>query len=618
MSLLIDKALIHRISSTLKANQPLRINLPLSGTLNIDQPVPFLLAYRFPPDGKDLFSYHLGKTESSYIMAANDGGGLLQRLIKKITNQLADQFGGFLLLEVWVGDNTKTEDFTIYIGHKSALPVAEILKEELSIQIGFRQLQISIEKKDTIAPEYYTPMLTREEAKLSGTLLMGLEIRPGYINTSNGKSYPLYTRELRNAFGKALKKAFFEYVRLHTSYNASHFQMLGTTIIEDLVWEIDEKLADYTQNFDLLFLITPVNVEQAWQEFKKSNFQKPPVFHYRHMPIDPEIIKRKIYELPIENITDPTIAFLFRDKRKEIDRMLTMLIDREKADFIQSSLLLFGKVEENLLDVAKGLLVAIPADSQRKKEFMHRNEFEALVEDELNFLKEQFEGVTTKVNVRDDIEGILVSRGVLSINKNFCLERSRAEAMIQHEVGTHVATYYNGMAQPFKLFYTGVPGYEQLQEGLAVLAEYLVGGLTNNRIRTLAARVVAVHHMVAGHPFTDTFFMLTDKYLFKPEQAFSISMRVYRGGGLTKDALYLKGLISLLEYMKEGKDIKPLLAGKIRQDYIPILDELLYRRILKPIPITPRYLDGRYQDKIKKIQRGINVFNLTQSCELHS
>jgi hypothetical protein len=95
-------------------------------------------------------------------------------------------------------------------------------------------------------------------------------------------------------------------------------------------------------------------------------------------------------------------------------------------------------------------------------------------------------------------------------------------------------------------------------------------------------------------------------------------MRVYRGGGLTKDAIYLKGLISLLEYMKEGKDIKPLLTGKIRQDYLPIMDELVYRRILKPIPITPRYLDGRYQDKIKKIQRGINVFNLTQSCESDS
>jgi hypothetical protein len=92
-------------------------------------------------------------------------------------------------------------------------------------------------------------------------------------------------------------------------------------------------------------------------------------------------------------------------------------------------------------------------------------------------------------------------------------------------------------------------------------------------------------------------------------------MRVYRGGGLTKDAIYLKGLISLLEYIQEGKDVMPLLIGKIRQDYLPIIDELVYRKLLKPIPITPRYLGNQYQQKIKKIGKNFSVFNLTQPCE---
>lgn len=613
MNTVSDKKLFHKISSALKANQSVKITLPFSGELNIDQPVPFLLAYRFPPDGKDYFTLQLGKTESSYIMAPNDVDGTIHDLTKKITSQLADRFGSFLLLEVWVGDRRKSDDFTIYINHKSCEPVANVLKEELSKPTGLRQLSVSIEKMDSIAPPYYSPLLTREEAKLTGSLLMGMEIRPSYINVSTGSPYPLYLRELRNVFAKALKKAFFEFVRLHTSYNASHFEMLGNTVLEDLVWDIDNKLAEYSHNFDFLFLITPVNVDQAWDEFKRSNFQKAPVFHYRPMPIDPEIIKRKIYNLPIENVADPTLAFLFRDKRKEIDRMLTMLIDREKTDFVQSSLQVYGKIDEELLDIAKGLLVAIPHDTPRKKTMMERDEFIALATEELKFLKEQYDEVTTEVVVRKDVEGILVSRGVLFVNEKFTVERSRATALIQHEVGTHVATYFNGRAQPFRLFYTGVPGYEQLQEGLAVLAEYLTDGLTNNRLRTLAARVIAVQQMVTGYSFIDTFFLLADKYQFTQQQAFSIVMRVYRGGGLTKDAIYLKGLINLLNYMKEGHDIKPLLIGKIRQDYLPILDELVYRKILKPIPIIPRYLDGRYKDKIKKIEKGINVFNLTQS-----
>jgi len=214
------------------------------------------------------------------------------------------------------------------------------------------------------------------------------------------------------------------------------------------------------------------------------------------------------------------------------------------------------------------------------------------------------------VRVRDDVEGVMVSRGTLNISSRYQISRERAFALLQHEVGTHVATYYNGMAQPFKLFYLGVPGYEQLQEGLAVLSEYMTGGLTNQRMRILAARVVAVHHMLAGNPFTATFDLLVEKHGFKPETAFYIAMRVYRGGGLTKDAVYLKGLLNVVEYVKEGNDISRLLIGKIRQDYLPIIQELLHRRLLKPLPLRPKYLNPPYLDKVDEIRKGGSVFKM--------
>ncbi|HEX5170991.1 MAG TPA: tyrosine/phenylalanine carboxypeptidase domain-containing protein [Cyclobacteriaceae bacterium] len=608
-----EKKFLHRITSQLKARQPIRENLPFDGMLNIDQPVPFLIAYRIPPHGKDDFTYQLGKTESSYLTINKDSTDFVQSLLRAIIHQVSDMFGAFLLLEVWIGQGKESDDFTVHINHKSAEPIAATLQKELSKSIGVRRLTANINTSDRIAPPYYTPFIEYAEAKKSGTLLMGLEIRPGYLNAS-GEPYPLYTRELRNVLGKALKKSFYEFVRLHTSFIASHFQMLGTTVLEDLVWKIDQELALCSSKFDFLFLITPVNTDEAWKDFEKSGFQKPPVFHYRHMPIDPELVKRKLYDLPIEEIADPTIAFLFRDKRKEIDRMLTMLIDREKPDFIQSSIQLFGKIDENLIEIAKALLVATAGSKGRTKEYMQLDEFISVAREELQYLKDQYGEVKTDIMVRDDIEGIMVSRGVLCINNKFRVERSRAEALVQHEVGTHIATYFNGFAQPFKLFYIGVPGYEQLQEGLAVFAEFLCGGLNSSRLRTLAARVIAVQQMVTGHTFIDTFFLLSEKYQFSKEHAFSITMRAYRGGGLTKDAIYLKGLISLLEYVKAGHDITPLLMGKIRQDYLPIIDELIYRKLLKPIPIKPRYLH-KYLESVKKMESKLTVFNLTQACE---
>src|SRR5690606_28324674 len=256
-----------------------------------------------------------------------------------------------------------------------------------------------------------------------------------------------------------------------------------------------------------LLLVTPIHTQEAWRAFEKSKFHGNPVFHYRPMPIDPELIKRKLYNLPIEDIADPTIAYLFRDKRKEVDRMLNMLSDRDKPDFVYSSQQLFGNIEESLLETARAILVASEQPQQHKEEgeMLDAEAFAAMAKIELNYLKQQYDAVSTAVRVRDDVEGVLVSRGTLNISSRYRISKTRAFSLLQHEVGTHVATYYNGKAQPFRLFYVGVPGYEQLQEGLAVLSEYITGGLTNHRMRILAARVVAVYHMVAGNSFADTF-----------------------------------------------------------------------------------------------------------------
>ena len=56
--------------------------------------------------------------------------------------------------------------------------------------------------------------------------------------------------------------------------------------------------------------------------------------------------------------------------------------------------------------------------------------------------------------------------------------RGAATALLQHEIGTHVVTHVNGSRQPLRLLGAGLAGYDETQEGLAVFAEYLVGGLT--------------------------------------------------------------------------------------------------------------------------------------------
>lgn len=606
--------IINQILDKIKKGEPIHQSLPGNGILKMEKPVPFLVLYRKPIDGKNYLTSKLAKTESSYLLAEDSSDENLIEIINAVANALADKFKGFLLVEIWLAEIFTRQAFTVHISQKSGRDAANKLNEELGkIEIEGVEISSKITSgKNAVTPPTFTPLFNIPEATNSGITLIGLEVSPIYLNAQTGKEYPLILRELHSQFSQAMKKSFFEFIRLHSSYNASHFQMLGTTQLDENVFEIDKKLGLFSNQFDFLLLVTPLNTDEAWQDFIKSNYSEKPVFHYRPLPIDPELIKREIYNLPIEAISDPTMAFLFRDKRKEIDRMLDMLSDREKPDFLQSSLQVYGPVEESLLSIAKALLVTIdckdePHQSNKK---LTAHEFASLAEEELNWMKLQNPQVSNTVRIRDDVNGILVSKGILHINKNFTISEQRAFSILQHEVGTHVLTYYNGKAQPLSLFYTGVPGYEELQEGLAVFSEYLTGGLTPSRMRTLAARVVIVDQLTSGSTFIQSFSLLVEKYNFTKKSAYLLVMRVYRAGGLTKDAVYLKGLLNLIEYIKKGKSLEALLIGKIRQDYLPVVQELIHRNILIKPSIIPRYLDEKYAYKIEEIKNAGNIFNM--------
>ncbi len=78
---------------------------------------------------------------------------------------------------------------------------------------------------------------------------------------------------------------------------------------------------------------------------------------------------------------------------------------------------------------------------------------------------------------------------------------------------------------------------------------------------------------------------------FDARTAFTVAMRVFRGGGYTKDQVYLRGLASLLDYLGEGGDLDKLLIGKVSLEFIPLIEELRWRRVLKPPCLLPRYFD---------------------------
>ena len=207
----------------------------------------------------------------------------------------------------------------------------------------------------------------------------------------------------------------------------------------------------------------------------------------------------------------------------------------------------------------------------------------------------------------------MVSRGSLLVGTGTKVPKARVAALLAHEVGTHIVTYVNGRAQPFRQLYIGLPGYDELQEGLAVLAEYLVGGLSRPRLRLLAARVLATQRMVDGAEFVEVFRELDRAHDFAQRTAFNIAMRVFRGGGLTKDAVYLRGLDALIKHIREGGSLDPLFVGKVGLNHVGMIEELNWRRVLIAPPLRPAYMDDPEAiQRLEKLKEGISVLDMAK------
>jgi hypothetical protein len=116
---------------------------------------------------------------------------------------------------------------------------------------------------------------------------------------------------------------------------------------------------------------------------------------------------------------------------------------------------------------------------------------------------------------------------------------------------------------------------------------------------------------MAGASFMETFREIDRNYEFNRYTAYTLTMRVYRAGGLTKDATYFKGLLRLLEYLRQGGALDALFIGKISARHLPIMEELLTRRVLRPPPLKPRYMsDPQTVKRIGRLHQGVSLFDL--------
>lgn len=351
---------------------------------------------------------------------------------------------------------------------------------------------------------------------------------------------------------------------------------------------IDHSLAQLSQSFRFLLDITPVDADDVKGAFLEGAAPEPE-FTYRDLETDPEVVRTMLADIDLSVVEDPTLGHLLRAKHREMELQLDMLVARDTDDFLHLSIELYGGVSPALRAQAEDLLAAIPG-TESVGDALDADEFLALAEAEIAHYREVEPDIDMHAEIRPDVNGVMVSGDTLLIGPESSVQRARAAALLHHEVGTHLVTQVNGNHQPIKVLGVGLAGYDETQEGLAVLAEIACGGLTAFRLRQLAGRVLTVHRLIDGATFAEAHAAMVAAG-FPEGSAFTTVMRIYRSGGMTKDAIYLRGLVELLGHLGDGGVLDLLWLGKFSLRDLPLIGDLQDRGVLTPPRVLPRYLN---------------------------
>ncbi len=624
-----DPASVHRrVAEALRNGVPARLDLG-GGRVFVDHAVPVLAVHRCigASTGDPALdaraacneAHRLVTTQPAYVHTSGDDLDADMAVISAVARALADAAGRLLVIEVWspldvdhdeddVDPFDREPGFTIYTTEAgpSADTVTALCDALSGVEVAGQGAEVSTVSTSSVAPPGLPPLV------LPDADLVGLAVDAVFHNAREGEFYPRVLDRLREAVGPALREAVAE--GTHVSKRT-----LGRSRLEPAAEVVDQGLSDVSRQFGFLLQVTPVNADAAWEDFQAGACERPPELLYRPLTFDPDTVRRGLFDLPLEDVEDTIVAGLLRECRDEIEAHVRMILDIDTPQFLPGSLRVYGAPDNALVALAREIVDHLdqrPA-GRAGEEVVGGTAFASAARAELAHYHALSEAMPLEVEIRDDIPGsLMVSTGRLLVGAHTQIDAARVPALLAHEVGTHVLTYANGCAQPLEQLRHGLAGYQDLQEGLAVLAEWLVGGLTAGRFRTLAARVLGAHALVDGADFVETFRLLRDTAGLSARGSFGVTLRLYRGGGLTKDMVYLRGLRDLLAHLAAGGAYWPLFVGKIALRHLDSVETLHERGVLSDPPLRPRYADDpAARARLDRARQGLTILDLLSSDE---
>ena len=356
------------------------------------------------------------------------------------------------------------------------------------------------------------------------------------------------------------------------------------TNIDPAVLEVDRKLNELVKRIELLNYVNPINIIQEKKNFFASKYSINPRFKYRKVDFNAYRLQQELFSLDLDSIKDAETRSFYQDVVYDYSGLIACIDTIGKGSkFYYNSLKSFGTPTDK--DVANAKFILHFEDEPFNEEL-----FPVFNTDEA---KEYFEAFnkryhfdykikySTKISAAAMVQN---NTQTLILQKNHRFSANQLKVLANHEIGVHMVTTFNGLEQPLKIFHNGFPKNVETQEGLAVFSEYMSGCLTLYRLKELSYRVIATDSLRKGFDFRATFDLLANRYKLNREEAYGITLRAHRGGGFTKDHLYLTGLKKIYNAFTQGEDLDVLLSGKVSIEYAALIER--WQKLGMADPIT--------------------------------
>jgi uncharacterized protein (TIGR02421 family) len=544
--------------------------------------------------GKQVWKKPLSKKELKVSAQKHEN---YYKVTHALIEKLEDLFGASLVYDVHSYNHQRWDrDVPVFnigvekIDTKKYAKYINNWKEELE-QIELTGITVKAELNDVFYGRGYN--LEYISKNFNNTLVLATEISKIYCDEKTGEIYPQVIKNIQARFKKAILNNANLYVNDLTNWKYNDKNMLLDNSITKTIQKIDNHLYRLLKSFEMLTYINPINVNSEKARFFKSKFTVNPNFKYKPIKINPYELTKSLHSIDTTQIEDITIRHLYESVITGCIDKINLLSSIGTDKFLYNSLRYFGR--PNKVDIRNAeyilLLPEIKEENIRVQRFG--------VDKAKEIFEEAFENYGFKGKIKVDKKSlstvmVINSTKTVVLKDGATFSQNELQYLAEHEIGVHMVTTMNATNNKLKIFSVGLPINTRTGEGMAVLSEYLSGNFTMNRLRELALRVVAVDLMCNGSDFKECFNSLVQDYKIEHNRAYNLVTRVYRGGGFTKDYLYLNGFSQLFKFWQDGNDLTPLLVGKTSIGFYNTIVEMIDRNLIeKPQFITKSFAKPR-------------------------